>query len=49
MKATFISVIMVSFFSNSALIARSVLQRLKGCDNGTEAGGEVIVELKSQL
>jgi len=30
-------------------LARLLLRRRNGCDNGTEAGGDVIVELKSQL
>jgi len=30
-------------------MACSLLRHRNGCDNGTEAGGEVIVELKSQL
>jgi len=36
-------------FFNLERIARSLLRRRNGGGNGTEAGGEVIVELKSQL
>jgi len=34
---------------NLAVVARSLLWRRNGCDEKTEARGEVIVELKSQL
>jgi len=36
-------------FQNFIFLACSLLRRRKGCNNGREAGGDVIIELKSKL
>jgi len=41
--------VILSDTTNKVILARSLLRRRNGCNDGTEVGGEVIVELKSQL